>query len=119
MSFDDNIISSLLYQLNSFDLNNITDINPSDVSFEKNEEYCIYYLGQIICNYLITNITVDSDTILQHYKIVYPKCTINDQRKLTFIKGIISLFQSEINSQPNRTREEILKELIDNVVYKY
>ncbi len=115
----DDILSSLINQINNFNLINITEINPSDIKYDKEEEYCIYYLGQIIANHLIYNKITDSNTILEFYKETYPQCKINNDKKIFFIKGIISLFQNEIKNNPHRTKADILDELLNNVETKY
>jgi hypothetical protein len=115
----DDIISSLINQIDNFNLTNINDINPSDIKFDKEDEYCIYYLSQIIANHIIYNKITDTFTILQFYKETYPQCTIHESKKINFIKGIISLFQNEINNNPYRSKEDILNELLDNVETKY
>jgi hypothetical protein len=114
---DDFLLYSLIQQINTFNLTNITDINPSDIKFDPHEEYCIYYLGHLIANFMISNDIIDSDTILQSYKSCYPNCNIDDTKKIIFIKGIISLFQNEIKNNLDKSKMVVLNEILSNIEF--
>lgn len=111
-------ITTEIHTLNLMDEIKIEHIDPSTVSYTKNEMNTILQLGILSSNAIKNNLTSKSklsiNKILYFYSEVIPECKIKTRRKVILINAIITLFQEEINNNKDKDYNKILDELIEN-----
>ena len=111
-------ITTEIQSLNLMDEIKIEYIDPTTVSYTKNEMNTILQLGILssnaIKNNLSSKVKLSINKILYFYSELIPECKIKTRRKVILINAIISLFQEEINNNKDNDYNKILDEMIEN-----
>ncbi len=111
-------ITTEIHSLNLMDEIKIEYIDPTTVSYTKNEMNSILQLGILSSNAIKNNLSLNTklsiNKILYFYSELIPECKIKTRRKVILINAIISLFQEEINNNKDNNYNTILDTLIEN-----